>query len=129
MMKDHYPFSQFVGVDVSKRKLDISFDESKQALTIDNAQEQIVTELIQTFENPESTIVVMEATGGYENLLVTLLHRHNIAVAVVNPRRIRDFATGIGKDAKTDPIDAQVIASSRPRKWPSPRKTRGSMLW
>ncbi len=52
----------------------------------------------------------MEATGGYEELLVTLLHRHGIALAVVNPRRVRDFAAGIGRDAKTDPIDAGVIA-------------------
>ncbi|NIS81879.1 MAG: transposase, partial [Anaerolineales bacterium] len=51
-----------------------------------------------------------EATGGYEDRLVTLLHQHQIAVAVVNPRRVRQFADGIGSDAKTDPIDARVIA-------------------
>ncbi|MBC8355239.1 MAG: transposase [Planctomycetes bacterium] len=39
-----------------------------------------------------------------------MLHEHNIALAVVNPRRVRDFADGIGRDAKTDPIDAQVLA-------------------
>jgi transposase len=60
--------------------------------------------------NRQSPIVVMEATGGYEELLVGLLHQHDIAVAVVNPRRVRAFAAGIGKDAKTDAIDAQVIA-------------------
>ena len=52
----------------------------------------------------------MEATGGYEELLATLLHQRNIALAVVNPRRVRDFAAGIGEDAKTDPIDARAIA-------------------
>ena len=52
----------------------------------------------------------MEATGGYENLLVTTLHEHNIAVAVVNARRVCRFAAGVGRDAKTDPIDARVIA-------------------
>src|SRR5439155_8343671 len=52
----------------------------------------------------------MEATGGYEELLVALLHQHQIAVAVVNPRRVRDVAAGIGQDAKTDPIDTRVIA-------------------
>jgi transposase len=110
MMNDRYSFSQFVGVDVSKGTLDVSFDESKPSVTIDNAQGQIVAELVQRIENPDSTIVVMEATGGYENLLVTQLHQHNIAVAVINPRRVRDFADGIGQDAKTDPIDARVIA-------------------
>lgn len=52
----------------------------------------------------------MEATGGYENLLVDMLHESKIAIAVVNPRRIRDFAKGVGWDAKTDPIDAKLIA-------------------
>ena len=52
----------------------------------------------------------MEATGGYENQLVQVLHKNSIALAVVNPRRVRDFAKGIGIDAKTDPIDAGVIA-------------------
>ncbi len=110
MMKEQYPFSQFVGVDVSKAKLDCAFADGKQTLSIENAQKQIVRELIGRINNPQSAMVVMEATGGYEELLVTLLHQHKIALAVVNPRRIRDFADGIGRDAKTDPIDAQVIA-------------------
>jgi transposase len=50
-------------------------------------------------------MVVMEATGGYEKLLVNQLAHHGIAVSVVNPRQVRDFAKGIGMDAKTDPID------------------------
>lgn len=110
MMNDHSPFSEFVGVDVSKNKLDFAFANGQQTRSIENVQKPIVAELIRRIKNPQRTIVVMEATGGYEELLVTLLHQHHIAVAVVNPRRIRDFAAGIGKDAKTDPIDAQVIA-------------------
>jgi transposase len=110
MMKEQYPFSQFVGVDVSKSKLDFAFADSKQSWEIKNNQEQIVQELIGRIDHPQATIVVMEATGGYEELLVTLLHQHQIAVAVVNPRRVKDFAAGIGRDAKTDPIDAHVIA-------------------
>ncbi len=57
-----------------------------------------------------SSLVVVEATGGYETLLVESLQAASIAVAVVNPRRVRDFAKGIGCDAKTDSIDAKVIA-------------------
>ena len=110
MMKDAYPFSKFVGVDVSKAKLDFVLADDKSPRSIRNTEKQIVARLIGKIEHPETTIVVMEATGGYENRLVTLLHRHNIALAVVNPRRIRDFADGIGRDAKTDPIDAEVIA-------------------
>ena len=79
------------------------------SVSIKNTEEQIVSKLIGVITDPSSTIVVMEATGGYEDRLVTLLHQHNIAVAVVNPRRVRDFARGIGIDAKTDPIDATVI--------------------
>lgn len=110
MRKSQGPFSQVVGVDVSKDKLDFAFADGKQTRSIDNAPKQIVKELIGRINNPESTIVVMEATGGYEGRLVTLLHEHKIALAVVNPRRVRDFADGIGRDAKTDRLDAQVIA-------------------
>ena len=110
MMNDPSPFSEIVGVDVSKGKLDFAFANGKETLSIDNARQQIVAELIGRIKNPQATIVVMEATGGYEELLVTLLHQHHIAVAVVNPRRVRAFAAGIGKDAKTDPIAARVIA-------------------
>lgn len=106
MMKDQY--SQIVGVDVSKAKLDIASEG--EVVTIANAEEQIESELIARIQDPASTLVVMEATGGYEDRLVNTLHKHGIALAVVNPRRIRDFASAIGKDAKTDPIDARVIA-------------------
>lgn len=76
---------------------------------IENSVEVIQQQLVNRIQG-ESVIVVMEATGGYENQLVSLLHKHGIALAVVNPRRVRDFAKGIGMDAKTDPIDAKVIA-------------------
>ena len=104
------PFSEVLGVDVSKTKLDCAFADGQQTWRIDNTPQKIVAELIARIKDIPNTIVVMEATGGYEDLLVELLHQHEIAVAVVNPRRVRAFADGIGKDAKTDPIDAQVIA-------------------
>ena len=110
MMNDQSPFSVFVGVDVSKDKLDVAFADGNETLSIDNSPQQIVAELIGRIKTPKGTLVVLEATGGYEELLVTQLHQHHIAVAVVNPRRVRAFAAGIGKDAKTDLIDAQVIA-------------------
>ena len=107
-MKKAGLFSCFVGVDVSKAKLDVAF-ASGETTAIDYTREAILNELVARIDR-ESTMVVMEATGGYEEQLVTLLHEHNITLAVVNPRRIRDFAKGIGRDAKTDPIDAGVIA-------------------
>ncbi len=109
MTNRDYPFTQFVGVDVSKAKLDFAFDDGKASQEIKNTEKQIVDQLIGKIADPQQTIVVMEATGGYEDLLVSLLHRHNIALAVVNPLRVNRFAKGIGRDAKTDPIDAGVI--------------------
>ena len=100
-------FDYTIGVDVSKAKLDIAFPN--ESITIENSAEAIQQQLADRIQG-ESVIVVMEATGGYEQQLVSLLHKHGIALAVVNPRRVRDFAKGIGMDAKTDPIDAKVIA-------------------
>jgi len=116
MMKNQYPFSNVIGVDVSKAKLDFAVGDQHHVGSIthqgsiENTEEQIVKQLLELIQHPKSTIVVMEATGGYEECLVSLLHKHEIALAVVNPRRVRDFADGIGRDAKTDPIDARVIA-------------------
>lgn len=103
-----YAFSRVVGIDVSKETLDIASADGRSA-AIANTKAEInrwINSLIET----ANTIVVLEATGGYESLLVKLLHQRNIALAVVNPRQVRDFAKGIGKNAKTDAIDARVIA-------------------
>lgn len=105
-METQKSFAYVVGVDVSKAKLDIALP--KESLTIEN-NAKAIQQLIDRIETDDA-IVVMEATGGYERQLVSLLHERRIALAVVNPRRVRDFAKGIGKDAKTDPIDAEVIA-------------------
>lgn len=98
------PVNTFIGVDVSKAKLDIATES--HVLEIDNTESAIGQFVAKI---GASTHVVLEATGGYERLLVRLLHEHGIAVSVVNPRRVRKFAEGIGRDAKTDPIDAAVL--------------------
>ena len=100
----------FVGVDVSKDKLDFAFADGKEPMSIDNSQPQIVAEFLGRIKSPQTTLVVLKATGDYVELLVTQLHEQHIPVAVVNPCRVRAFAAGIGKDAKTDLIDAQVLA-------------------
>ena len=110
MTKADYPFQCFVGVDVSKAKLDVASSNHRSCQTIDNNKTSIVKKLISGLKEPGKTLVVMEATGGYERILVDALHQHGISLAVVNPKRIRDFAKGIGQDAKTDLIDAQIIA-------------------
>ncbi len=108
MTQDGY--SLVVGIDVSKAKLDIAWGSNGPLETIDNTNKQIAQLLINKIEDPANTLIVMEATGGYESRLVDLLHESNLALAVLNPRRLRDFATGVGYDAKTDPIDAKLIS-------------------
>jgi transposase len=100
----------FVGVDVAKSQLEVFLPDSGMRLTIENSEDAIVSSLIQKLKSMPGVLVVMEATGGYESKLVKVLAQHQIAAAVVNPRRVRDFAKGIGMDAKTDPIDAGVIS-------------------
>jgi transposase len=107
MKSSQQSFDYTIGVDVSKAKLDIALPN--ESLTIENSAEAIKQQLVDRIQG-DSVIVVMEATGGYENQLVSVLHKNGIALAVVNPRRVRDFAKGIGMDAKTDPIDAKAIA-------------------
>ena len=111
MKNESESFSLFVGVDVSKSQLDVFLPDSKTRLTIDNSTDAIVRELVKVLKQKTRVLVVMEATGGYESTLVRVLGETQIAVAVVNPRQVRDFAKGIGKDAKTDAIDAEVIAT------------------
>jgi len=103
-------YSLVIGIDVSKAKLDIAWGPNGPLETIENADTEIARLLIKKIEDPANTLIVMEATGGYESGLVDLLHQSNLSLAVVNPRRIRDFAKGMGLDAKTDAIDAKVIA-------------------
>lgn len=105
-MKPKESFDYVVGVDVSKANLDIALPD--ESLMIENNTKSF-HKLVDRIAS-DSVIVVMEATGGYENQLVKTLHSQGIALAVVNPRRVRDFAKGIGKDAKTDSIDARTIA-------------------
>jgi transposase len=102
-------FSFFVGVDVAKDSLQIYLPFSKENLTVENSVEAI-DEFCLKLSKKRKLMVVMEASGGYEKLLVDQLFRASVPVAVVNPRQVRDFAKGIGLDAKTDPIDAQVIS-------------------
>lgn len=111
MKTDSVQFTLFVGVDVSKAKLDIFLPDCPTRMSIDNSELAIGCELIKRLgRKKKKTLVVVEATGGYETTLVKLLQKHKIAVAVVNPRQVRDFAKGIGREAKTDSIDAEVLS-------------------
>ena len=108
MTQNGYKF--VIGVDVSKAKLDIANGSQANPETIANDRAAIKTMIAVQVTERAQTLVVVEATGGYERLLVESLQAASVAVAVVNPRRVRDFAKGIGVDAKTDSIDAKLIA-------------------
>jgi transposase len=103
------PVRVFVGIDVSKSRLDVCLLPSGQTLGVDNSDsgiEQVVAALAPL----EVGLVVIEATGRYERKVVSELLERGIRVAVVNPRQARDFARALGKLAKTDAIDARVLA-------------------
>lgn len=97
----------FVGIDVSKAWLDVAVDGASAVTRHgnDGAGHAALAELLNGAE-----LVVVEATGGYELDLVRALQRAGASVAVVNPRRVRDFARASGRLAKTDRIDALAIA-------------------
>ena len=84
---------QNIGIDISKDKIDIADNQTSTALTVENNRRKI-GRWIKSIVDSSNAIVVMEATGGYESLLVERLHEHQIALAVVNPRQVRDFARG-----------------------------------
>ena len=110
----------FVGIDVAKDRLDIHLLPSGQAFSIPN-DEAGTSRLLARLAALPTALVVLEATGGYEAPLAAALAAEALPVAVVNPRQIRDFARAMGRLAKTDRVDAAVIASFAERIRPEPR--------
>jgi transposase len=99
---------RYIGIDVSKATLDVFVLPDKKYFQVANNQRGFQKLMKQIGSNVS---VVLEASGGYEKALVKALSAIDIAVAVVNPRKIRAFAKASGQLAKTDHIDAQIIAS------------------
>ncbi|MCH7987913.1 MAG: IS110 family transposase, partial [Planctomycetes bacterium] len=105
-MKD---IATFVGIDIAKKSLDVATLPATTPRTFSHDTKGR-RELLGNLPHPETCLVVVEATGGYERLLVADLLDAGHLVAVVNPRQVRDFAKALGILAKTDRIDAAVIA-------------------
>jgi len=99
----------FVGIDVSKARLDVCILPTNQTLAVDN-DAQGVAKLVDLLAAQPVRQVVIEATGRYERRVAADLVTAGVCVAVVNPRQARDFARALGKLAKTDAIDAKVLA-------------------
>lgn len=98
-----------VGVDVSKRTLDVNTWPLTRAQAFDNTPDGIAT-LVAAMRALRPRLIVLEATGGYQRAAVAALQRAGLPVAVVNPRPVRDYAKALNILAKTDRIDAGVIA-------------------
>src|SRR5215210_7127189 len=109
-----------VGIDVSKRTLDVCLLPEGEPFVLPNDQ-QGVDELLSRLEDSPPELVVLEATGRYERLAATSIAAAGIPVAVVNPRQARDFAKAIGRLAKTDRIDAFVLARFAEAVRPEPK--------
>ena len=103
------PQACFVGIDVSTQSLDLHVlpEEHSQSFAADAAG---IAAVVNRLRSRGVTLIVVEATGGYERALVVALVDAELPVAVINPRQARDFARALGILAKTDRLDACVLA-------------------
>ena len=99
----------FIGIDIAKDTIDISVLPSGDNWSVGTTPEEL-SETVDRLVALKPTNIVMEATGGYETRLAALLVTTGLPVAVVNPRQVRDFGRALGIMAKTDAIDAHLIA-------------------
>ena len=102
-------FQSFVGIDIAKAKFDVAIGLTDKVLTLSNDSRGFA-DLCDKLSEPGTCLIVMEATGGYEKSLALYLADQGHVVAVVNPRQVRDFAKAMNILAKTDKIDARVLA-------------------
>ncbi|MDP9372727.1 MAG: IS110 family transposase [Chloroflexota bacterium] len=99
----------FVGIDVAKDRLEVAIRPSGEQWSATNDADGL-TALVTRLHDLQPTLVVLEASGGYERPLMAALAAAGLPVAVVNPRQVRDFAKATGKLAKTDALDARALA-------------------
>jgi len=99
----------YVGIDVAKAKLDVALDADGEVFEVTNDPIGL-TGLIDRLKRQSVALVALEASGGYETLAVATLGAAGFPVALVNPRQVRDFARSTGRLAKTDAIDAKLLA-------------------
>jgi len=98
-----------VGVDIAKKTLDIAVSNLKETRQFNN-DHQGITAAVHYISSLKPARIVLEATGHYEMPLAASLHTSRLPVVVVNPRQVRDFARATGVLAKTDSIDARILA-------------------
>lgn len=119
------PTERFAGIDVSKDALDVHVRPDGTTRRFDNTPAGI-TALVAWLDPSAPARVVIEATGGYERAVVAALSLRGLPVCLVNPKRARDFAGALGRRAKTDAIDAGVLAEFADKVRPPARPLAGA---
>ena len=99
----------YVGIDVSKDRLDVHVRPSGEVVAVARDGKGL-EELVERLRALSPTLIAVEATGGFEVIVAATIGGAGLPLVVVNPAQIRHFAQALGKRAKTDPIDAAVIA-------------------
>lgn len=102
-------YDRVIGVDVASEKIDLHDSMGKLSGELPNTVAAVDRKLVEKIKCDAKVLVVCEATGGYEHVVVDAMHQAGIDVCVANPRQVRDFAKGHGFLEKTDVIDAAVI--------------------
>jgi transposase len=110
----------FVGIDVAKAQLDVQVRPTGDTFAVANDPAGIA-DLVSRLVPLRPTLIVLEATGGWEYAAAAALAAAGLSVAVVNPRQARDFAKAVGRLAKTDALDAGTLAEFAERVRPTPR--------
>lgn len=110
----------FVGIDISKKHLDIFLTPPETSVAVPNTEAGIV-KLVARLRQVAPQIILLEATGGYEFRVVAALREAGLPACFINPRQVRDFARSLGILAKTDRIDARVLAQFAAKLRPEPR--------
>ncbi len=113
---------QFVGIDVAKHQLDVAIRPEGEVWQVTNDPAGM-TALITRLHICQPALIVLEASGGYERPVTAALAAAGFPVAVINPRQVRDFARAVGVLAKTDRLDAQVLARFADVVRPTPGRT------
>jgi transposase len=118
---------RFVGIDVSKGRVDVHVrpDATVFACTTDP---EGLADLVNRLAPLQPQLVAMEASGGYEGVVAAALAEAGLPVAIVNPRQVRKFAGAIGRLAKTDAIDAGVIAHFADAIRPAPKPMPDALM-
>ena len=114
----------FIGIDVASEQCDVAFGNDGAIRTCSYRDQELDSLARELRERGDVELILLEATGGYEAVVVAKLAAAALPVVVVNPRQVRDFAKSLGRLAKTDAIDARVLALFGERVRPAVRSLK-----